>query len=301
MTQHLIHVGYPKTGSNFLRQWFSTHPQLAYAEGGIAGWHDVHQISAQAAQPLHEILYRVTSSEGLAAPHASIGQLTMDYARVDYTGAPATQARVAGVLAQQFPNARILVVTRGFRSMILSAYSQIIRIGGSVDFAEFCSSLRSAAARDADGWNYSRLLNLYIGHFGAANVLAMPYELMRDELESFTDSLERWLGLVRGPVARERLNVSLSAVELAWYLRLTQSMQALPLPRLQRKLMRSYLRAVMQNRLRDVIPMLQKLLPLTPITAESLSAATVECFRGHADTLRHDPLYARYSEEYLFT
>src|SRR5262249_37217403 len=42
MTGHLIHIGYPKTGSNFLRAWFAQHPQLAYADGGIAGFLDAY-------------------------------------------------------------------------------------------------------------------------------------------------------------------------------------------------------------------------------------------------------------------
>ena len=44
MTGHLIHIGYAKAGSSFLRSWFAQHPQLAYAEGGIAGFPDVHAL-----------------------------------------------------------------------------------------------------------------------------------------------------------------------------------------------------------------------------------------------------------------
>lgn len=297
MTRHLIHIGYPKTGSNFLRQWFSTHPQLGYVEGGIAGWRDVHQISVQAAQPSREILYRVTSSEGLATPHASVGQLTIDYEHMGQA-IPAAQARVAGVLAQQFPRAKILVVTRGFRSMILSAYSQFVRTGGALDFAEYCNSL----AEGCEVWNYNRLLDIYSDAFGAANVLALPYELLCDDLERFAARLEHWLGLAHGPLARERVNPALSAVELGWYLRLTRSLRALPLPSgAHRKVMELYQRALPRNPFGGVIPLLQRMFPVVTVTAESLPVATLEHFRGRADALRSDPFYASYNDEYLFT
>ena len=41
MTEHLIHIGYPKAGSTLLRQWFEAHPQILYASGGLAGFDSV--------------------------------------------------------------------------------------------------------------------------------------------------------------------------------------------------------------------------------------------------------------------
>jgi hypothetical protein len=69
MTGHLIHIGYAKAGSNFLRSWFARHSQLAYAPGGIAGFHDIYSLARESASQGRRPLYRVTSSEGLATPH----------------------------------------------------------------------------------------------------------------------------------------------------------------------------------------------------------------------------------------
>ena len=78
MTGHLIHIGYPKTGSNFLRRWFAAHPDLAYIEGGIGGFAGVLDIAREGVSPHPDAAYRVTSAEGLATPHANIGVDVVD-------------------------------------------------------------------------------------------------------------------------------------------------------------------------------------------------------------------------------
>src|SRR5690348_9051548 len=103
MPGHLIHIGYPKTGSNFLRAWFAAHPQLAYADGGLAGYRDVYEIARQAAKPDPGVLYRVTSCEGLATPHAYVGSDEIDYEAMGRAPMGPAQARVSQALADLFP------------------------------------------------------------------------------------------------------------------------------------------------------------------------------------------------------
>src|SRR5262249_13996826 len=79
MTGHLIHIGYAKAGSTFLRSWFAQHPQLAYAPGGIAGFRDVYSMVEASASPGLQPLYRVTSAEAFATPVVGFGQDSLDY------------------------------------------------------------------------------------------------------------------------------------------------------------------------------------------------------------------------------
>jgi|GEM_PF-5080405 len=44
MRGHLIHIGFPKSGSTFLQEWFRQHPQLFYAPGGLGGFYNVYEI-----------------------------------------------------------------------------------------------------------------------------------------------------------------------------------------------------------------------------------------------------------------
>src|SRR4051812_10644515 len=114
MTGHLIHIGYAKAGSTFLQRWFAHHPELLYREGGIAGLADIYELSRQSAAPPSGIRYRVSSSEGLATPHAFVGLQHVAHGEVQAHHLREAQEAACAALAALFPNAWILVVTRGF-------------------------------------------------------------------------------------------------------------------------------------------------------------------------------------------
>ncbi len=296
MTGHLIHIGYPKTGSNFLRRWFAGHPQLDYAEGAIAGFRDVYQIVQRAAAPRERApLYRVTSSEGFATPHPSFGESLVDHTRREMPMEEA-QAAACDLLADLFPNAKVLIVTRGFRSAIPSIYSQAVRAGASADFATFCAHLEDAVRTNIDGWNYCALFGMYRERFGDANVIVMPYELLRDDPETFTAAIEARLGLQHFTPPTERVNASLSPVELYWYPRLSRAVRKIGSDRVLAR----YARAALVNGLRVPIRILQRLRPGTPANLGDIPEGLVEAYRGRADCLRDHPLYARYASDYLW-
>lgn len=301
MTGHLIHIGFPKTGSNFLRRWFANHPQLAYVEGGIAGFRDVYQISRDSAAPTSGILFRVTSSEALTTPHIYVGGRFIDYDRMRSVSMPAAQAEACDNLAGLFPTAHVLLVTRGFRSALLSGFSQYVRTGGDCDFYALGTSF---AQKSDDGGkhylDYDYLIQLYRKAYGD-RLIVMPYELMRDDVDGFTQYLEQRLGLDHYPAPAGRVNESLTPVELSWYPRLTRFVHRLPigLP-LRKRVYKFYVRAAMKNRFRPLIRLLQRWFPTTPVTADLIGADTLNMFRGRAELLRDNPLYAAYAEDYLF-
>jgi hypothetical protein len=295
MTGHLIHIGYPKSGSNALRRWFARHPQLAFREGGIAGLDNVYALSRQAYAPPAEARWRVTSSEGLASPTPFVGKAAADYDILTPEALRDAQERAAKLLAELFPNATILMVTRGFRSSALSSYSQFVRMGGVTDFDTY-QRTRSLYAIE----NYDRVLGYYRAAFGADRVIAMPYELLRDDAKAFMSALEARLGLNHAPLAMDRVNESLSPEELYWYPRLTRLVRALPIGgALGERLHRAYLRAAFGNRARPLISLLRRLRPHGRITAAMVAAEHLEGFHGTAETLRDSPLYSSYLEDYL--
>jgi hypothetical protein len=295
MTGHLIHIGYPKTGSTFLQQWFAAHPQLAFAEGGIAGFRDVYAIGRESVAPRADLLYRVTSSEGLTAPHASVGEV-VKYTRDRQVDMSTSQSAVCAVLAELFPNAMVLIVTRGFRSMILSSYSQYVRSGGDADLADLIAGKTNLS--ELDPWNYDALIDRYARAFGEDHVIVMPYELLRDDVAAFTRALESRLGLSRFDIRPDRVNPSLSAIEMYWYPRLTRAARRLPIGSRLRHL---YHRGAFTNRFRTPIAVLQRLRRGDPITADTIPDEVVNAYRGKAELLRGNPLYARYAADYLHT
>lgn len=288
MTGHLLHVGFPKTGSNFLRRWFRAHPQLAYRDGAIAGYGDVYEIAREAAAPRPEVRYRVTSSESFTAPHRDSGQ--DHYTYTDPIDPAIGQQTVCTHLAAIFPNAHVLLVTRGFRSMILSSFSQYIRSGAGVPFEEFVRH----PLLDRP-WDYDRVIGLYRNSFGAENVIVMPYELLRDDAGRFVRTLEERLGLDHVAAPSDPVNPALSPAELYWYPRLTRIVRRLPV---DHRLTRLFLRGTFLNRLRPAIAILNRLRPAPPVTPDAIPETLIATYRAKAQTLRDNPLYAAYARDY---
>ncbi|HEX8432034.1 MAG TPA: hypothetical protein VF625_12125, partial [Longimicrobium sp.] len=196
MAGHLIHVGYPKAGSTWLQHWFEAHPELHYRPGGVAGFGDVYQM----CHPLGDgYRYHVTSSESLVAPHANTGAWDAggDGTVPEWSGSfKAKQARVCALLADVFPASRILITTRGFKGMLTSSHSQLVRVGGTMDLREMCAPfIDPAPGRDGHAFDYDYLIGLYVEAFGAENVIVLPYELLRDDEPRFRATLEARLGV----------------------------------------------------------------------------------------------------------
>ena len=290
MTHHLLHVGFPKAGSTFLQRWFDEHPQLAHQYGAIAGFRDMHAIAREGTMR-REVLYRVTSNEELCAPRADAGSATIDYEQPRELSLAASQERVCASLHALFPNATVLIVTRGFRSMILSSLSQYARSGGDVDLAELMRTNRHAE----DPWNYDHVIAMYRRAFGDAQVIVMPYELLRDDAAAFIRTLAARLGIEPHLASTERVNESLSPIEMYWYPRITRFMRRLP----SRRLFEHYIRAALRNELRGPIALLNRVKPGLPVTAQSIPDEVVNGFRGRAESLRGNPLYAPYASDYL--
>ena len=295
MTGHLIHIGYPKTGSNYLRAWFRRHPQLEYSDGGIAGFQNVYQMAKRGALPASGVRYHVTSAEHLSVPTPNAGDPVHTYERHRWTGIPQAQSATCELLAGLFGSARVLCVTRGFRSMVVSSYSQFVRAGGTAGFPEFCDSIRADLV-----WNYDRVLELYRRAFSPAQVRFMPYELLRDDPAGFTRALEAWLGLDRCEAPADRINTAVAPEALMWYPRITRAVQGAPIGgRLRKRLFRWHVGQTMAGRYRRPLHIAHRLFPAPPISASSVPDSCLEAFRGTADSLRHEPLYAPYADDYF--
>jgi hypothetical protein len=291
--RHLLHVGYPKTGSTYLQRWFEAHPQFAYVEGGVAGFRSVYSIVHEAAAGRPDPLYSVTSCESLSIPGLDAGKPSVDYERSFAFDIPAAQSRACSMLAELFPGAAVLIITRGFRSLIRSALSQYARSGGDIDVLQLIGADRGHGLTVV--YDYDRLIGEYRRAFGTENVIVLPYELLRDDAQTFIRTLAARLGVEPTAAPAGRINEGLSPVELYWVPRLTRFVRHLR----SRKLFDSYVSAVARGRLRPAVAVLQRLRPGTPVTADSIPQEFVEAFRGRAESLRGNPLYAAYAAEYL--
>jgi hypothetical protein len=293
---HLIHIGYPKTGSTLLQQWFEQHPQIGYRPGGIAGFKGVSDLVSDRESLRADIRVRVTSDESLVIGNSRAGKALTDPAEAGDLD-DAGRDEICRTLAALFPTATVLIVTRGMREMLLSSYSQHVRIGGSEPFVP------AAAARwAARAYDYARWIERYRAAFGS-RLVVLPYELLRDDPRRFAGELEARLGLDHVPLPEQRINPSLSPVELVWYPRLSRAIRRLPIGhRLRKALFSRFVASIGTPPLGTLVRLLQRARPATPLTIDALpEEVAVDCFAGTADLLRGEPAFQAYSAEYLFS
>jgi hypothetical protein len=203
----------------------------------------------------------------------------------------AAQANVCKNLAELFPAAHILIVTRGFESMIMSSYSQYVRSGGVKSLEQLV-----ADAHQEDPWNYDAVVGMYRRRFGTDRVAILPWELLRDRPDAFIGQIEARFGLDHRPPPVQRVNRSLSPIETRWYPRLSAAIARAPIgSRLRKRLARMTHR----NRLSGVVRIMQRLFPAEAVSADLLTLPMIAGFRGKASCLAADPLFAPYAAEYL--
>lgn len=304
MTKHLIHIGYPKAGSTFLQAWFEQHPELCYAPGGLGGFNTIYEICRPADTSCK---YFVTSCEGISSPHKDAGDFRTDFGREQRTRfdpIKQDQKQVCSVLGTLYPGSNILIITRGFKGIMISGYSQYIRSGGVMRMDGMCRQFAACLQTDENHYyDFDYLIGLYADAFGEENLIVMPYELLRDDQSAFLRILEEKLGLEHIEPNLSRINPSLSREELYWYPVISRWVVALAsrLGEAQfRKIYRWYIGKTMENKLRRVIGVLRRLKPDRRITDADFPVEMLQYCRGKATRLKDDPLYAPYAAEYLW-
>ena len=305
MAQHLIHIGYPKAGSTFLQVWFERHPDLHYKPGALGGFHNVYEM----ARPLNaSYKYYVTSCEALSTPSKYAGMIRLDFggAEPEEQKAPlrARQANVCALLKSLYPNSRILITTRGFKGMLVSGYSQFVKVGGREHPAEMC---RKYIERLEAGYEHhhdiDQLIAMYADAFGEENLIVLPYELLRDDQNKFLAVLEERLGLEHVEIKLGRVNPSLSPEELYWYPLLSRAVAA-GASRLgargYRRVYGWYVRGTLENRFHRLVKALAWARPGKKISREDFPDDILNYLEGKATRLKTNHLYAPYAAEYLW-
>lgn len=290
--RHLIHVGWPKAGSTSLQRWFAANPHIEYAEGGLGGFGDVYDLVRRCASPPSGAVLRVTSSEGLAIPHSSFGLPVFDHFAPQPLPIAQARRRACATLRDMFGEALILIVTRGFRSMLLSNYSQYVREGGALSARQLFGELERAVEAGGNPFDLDAGIAAFADAFGRGNLILLPFELLRDAPESFQQALEERAGLPRWDGPLPRFNEALSPAELLWYPLLARIAARSPLPG---GLSRRALRPLRRRRVAGLFQLLSRKAAQEPVIPPPL----LDALRGCASTLRSEPLYAPYAADYL--
>lgn len=294
MSRSLLHIGYTKAGSSYLQGWFAAHPELHYAHQALHGFRRTPEISTFAHEAAADPAYFVTSDEDLAFWKGPLEPLGLEMRPYDVRG---HQRRVCALLRHLFPQATVLIVTRGFASVIGSAYAQYVRAGGRLDFPEL---QRATQDLMVDFWNYDYLVDLYREAFGSGNVVVLPYELLLRDSEDFLRRLASRLGLQHLPHPAERVNPALDGRVIERVRRLSRGILRMlrPLPRAtQRSIYAAYTRALAGEPLVRLLG--HRMRPDARSSTFAPPAEFLLRFRGRAARLCADSAYAEFCAEYL--
>jgi len=123
--------------------------------------------------------------------------------------------RIAEDLARSFPEARVLIVVREQVGMIVSAYAQYVRSGGTLSLRRWMNPPERGRARlpafDERYFMFDRLTGLYRDLFGSERVLTIPYEQLRADPDAFAARVISFAGAEGSftpPTSRENPGLS---------------------------------------------------------------------------------------------
>jgi hypothetical protein len=289
----LIHIGYPKAGSTFLQEWFRGHPNIFYDTHFLQPYSNTGVIPDKTIPALNGRQHFVISEEQLVLWQGELDIVGLKFKPFDIK---AQQQNTAEALKKNFPDAKVLIVTRGFESLLQSMYAQYISMGGILGFAAYQEQMGEHLATFYD---YNRVINLYRNTFGPERVIVLPFELLKEDAARFMQLLSDLSGIESSNnLNYVVVNPSLDKNLLPSYRLISQTLCNLTsiIPRnTQVKIYSNYVAALSQKR-SGLAGLLSKFMGGEELTVKP---ETLKLFRGKAEELRQENLFAPYLKEYL--
>jgi hypothetical protein len=207
MSGLLIHIGYHKTGSTWLQRFVFQSRDLGFTrllgdlKGKFVATHDL-RFDADATRAAIRPKLELALAEGL------VPVVSEEHFSGDLNQRMNDSVRIADRLAAVFPDARVLIVIREQRAMILSTYRQHVMNGGLLSLEAFVAGgvWWHAFPFELRQYAYDQLIAHYHTRFGADNVLVLPYELLRRDGRDFVSRILDFAGAEpRNPGALDAL------------------------------------------------------------------------------------------------
>lgn len=253
MRPAFAHIGYHRTGTNFLQR--EIFPKLPLFRPESSAWRQVIEGRAAGYYQQQDATCNPDSLPMLISSESLSGTLEED------------RPQIARLLADLNREVRILVVVRRQPDIFRSLYAIHVKQGHRTAFRAF--ALRLAANRRCD---YAAMLARLHKELGREQVMALPYEMLRDSPQGFVAELCRFLGAPPPAFDPARVNASWPDAEI----------------RLRRLLNRAQLKP---GRLALVARALNPILPplLDSETSAIVERAYRESNRKMADLVDWDP------------
>ena len=205
----LLHIGYHKSGSGWLRRLFFSDPVSGFGWVGKRGRnHPVRRLVAARPFEFDAAVFRAEFEPLLTRIEERGLFPVVSFER--FSGNPFSggydSKEIADRLVEVFPDARILIVVREQRGMLVSTYKQYVREGGTLPVINFIWPPASKSMRvpwfDVRHLEYHHLLMYYRELFGAERVLALTYEQFLADQAVFAQRIAEFAGR---PLSEEAL------------------------------------------------------------------------------------------------
>jgi hypothetical protein len=202
---HLIHIGFPRTGSTYLRYYFSQSPYYVHQMRGVSGFKQSIDIVHYSYSPKPDARYFVVSEEEFSCwsgPNFSLSSFNRSYDVVRF------RKNLVQTLKDFYRHPKILIITRSHEAIIKSLYAQYINYGGRMGFIEFIQSANGDILKEL--LDYKATIHLYEREFGSENIIVLPYEMMQDNTHQFMEVLCQKLKVPLETISIDKINSSLS-------------------------------------------------------------------------------------------
>ena len=196
----LVHIGFSKTGTTWLQNNFFNNSALGF-------FRPFH--GAEIGRPLslpHALDFEPPTCREYFEPALFEVQRNgllpvLSYERL--AGNPHSggydSKELADRVAAVFPEARVLMVIREQKNIIMSAYKQYVWVTGTLSLTDYVCPPRYGMFRtpmfDWEQFKFHRLIRYYQRLFGKSRVLVLPYELFEEEPVIYLSKIMRFAGL----------------------------------------------------------------------------------------------------------
>jgi hypothetical protein len=196
----LIHIGYHKTATSWLEHLIFDHPETGFRwfhkKSRLAPVHRLirdrpFEFDADEVRAQFEPLIAEAEAEGLK-PVVSFGRLSGHAFSGGYDS-----KQIADRLKAVFPEARVLIVIREQRSIIVSTYKQYVKTGGLCSLEHFLVPAKGdwrIPEFDLRYYEYHHLIGYYQRLYGRENVLVLPYEELVRNARGFVSTIAEFAG-----------------------------------------------------------------------------------------------------------
>jgi hypothetical protein len=178
----ILHVGFHKTGSTFVQNYFEKHPDVFFSRKILADF--VEDFNSEIPPFLEEIDEEFVFLSDMRLTVNTWGQTELE--RVNSQNSSLSQIResqkeITLNLKNRFPTAKILITIRNKVELTTSLYSQYLLNGGRKSFLAFKKESESIEKF----FDYDYVQKLYSDHFGFPNVHVINYAELKTNPEEF--------------------------------------------------------------------------------------------------------------------